>query len=111
MSKKEDAERESTTGYNSPYNIPPTRCSVLRGHYERLQSIFQEGEKPFYAGDAADCRGKVKGVRQIIFQPGTLIPGMIVDGGNEAGKYKPELSLREVLGEQKGFEAVEPILV
>lgn len=33
---------------------------------------FQEGEKPFYAKDAADGLGKVKGLRHVLFERGTL---------------------------------------
>lgn len=43
--EEDDAERESTTSYSSPYSIPPTKCSVLRGRHEGLGKAFSGGRE------------------------------------------------------------------
>ena len=68
---------------------------------------LKEGEVPFYDADASDHVGKVKGLKQILFERGLLVSGMTKLGT----KGNPALSMVAVLSAQLDFANVEPSLV
>ncbi|CAB1096333.1 unnamed protein product [Ectocarpus sp. CCAP 1310/34] len=75
--------------------------------------VFQRGDDPpFYAQHLrpAEYVGKLKGMRQILFERGLLRAGMTKTGG-KGEKNDPILSMEHVLGEQKDFKQVESSLV
>ncbi|CAN0434659.1 unnamed protein product [Pylaiella littoralis] len=74
---------------------------------QKQNLTFQEGEVPFYDVDASDHVGKVKGLKQILFERGLLKPGMTKLGT----KGDPESSMVAVLSAQLDFANVEPSLV
>ncbi|CAN0258112.1 unnamed protein product, partial [Pylaiella littoralis] len=78
---------------------------LKKGQKQNL--TFQEGEVPFYDVDASDHVGKVKGLKQILFERGLLKPGMTKLGT----KGDPESSMVAVLSAQLDFANVEPSLV
>ena len=77
---------------------------IRKGEWQNL--TFQPGDAPpFYAlhMEAADYVGRVKGMKQILWERGLFKPGMTKDGG----KVKdPTLSMEYVLGNQPDFKAV-----
>lgn len=83
---------------------------LKKGQVQHL--TFQEGEVPFYAPDATDHVGKLKGQRQILFERGLLVPGM-TKTGSKRGDKNPNLALSKVavLSAQLDFKNVDPSLV
>ena len=72
---------------------------------------FQEGEISFYAPGVTDHVGKLKGLQQILFEKGLLVPGMAKTGGKRGDKNSsPALSMVAVLGTQSDLN-VDPSLV
>ncbi|CAB1110820.1 unnamed protein product [Ectocarpus sp. CCAP 1310/34] len=74
--------------------------------------VFQPGDKPpFYAPhlDPTQYVGKLKGMRQILWERGLLKEGMSKSGGKDEKKDE-SMSMEHVLGEQKDFKEVESSL-
>ncbi|CAB1109141.1 unnamed protein product [Ectocarpus sp. CCAP 1310/34] len=73
---------------------------------------FQEGECPFYDPDATDHIGKVKGLKQILFERGLWNADMSMKGIRKGQQeYDPALCMPAVLGAQEDFANVEPSLM
>lgn len=73
---------------------------------------FQEGECPFYDPDATDHIGKVKGLKQILFERGRWNADMRMKGIRKGQKeYDPASCMPAVLGAQEDFANVEPSLM
>ncbi|CAM9916816.1 unnamed protein product [Pylaiella littoralis] len=90
-----------------PLKMPSPK--LKKGKVQHL--TFQVGEVPFYAMDAEDHIGKVKGLKQTLFERGLLVPGMTKTGAKRGAEPNPELSMVAVLGAQLDFATVEPSLV
>ena len=72
---------------------------------------FQQGEYPFYEPGATDHVGKIKGLKQILFERGLWIPGMSMLGGKKGQKPNRKMSMPAVLREQKDFAKVDSSLL
>ncbi|CAB1109985.1 unnamed protein product [Ectocarpus sp. CCAP 1310/34] len=71
---------------------------------------FQQGEYPFYEPGATDHVGKVKGMKQILFERGLWIPGMTMSGGKTGQEPNKKMSMPAVLRAQKDFANVDSSL-
>ena len=67
---------------------------------------FQQGEYPFYEPGATDHVGKIKGIKQILFEGGLWIPGTSMTGAKKGQKANPEMSMPAVLRKQKDFASL-----
>lgn len=84
--------------------------SILLGHVQSrgrngtAPHLPYIGDVPFYASDATNNVGKVKGLGKILFVRGLLLPGVTVDGGEKSGKFNPGLRDAGGLGKHKDFD-------
>ncbi|CAB1112352.1 unnamed protein product [Ectocarpus sp. CCAP 1310/34] len=71
---------------------------------------FQAGEYPFHEPGATDQVGKIKGLKQVLFERGLWIPGMSMTGAKKGQKAILKTSMPAVLRGQKDFAKVDSSL-